>query len=141
MNPIRYSEFTLDESVPYSHQFNDTYFSREDGIAESTYVFLKHNDLVQRWHSSDEFVIAEFGFGTGLNFFLTASAWASQRQPGQTLYYYSVEKFPIKLELLEEIHQQWPQFQILYSHLYQYYPNALPGSHRIEFPSFGLVLI
>lgn len=58
------------ENTPVSNQFDDVYFSNQDGLEESRYVFQQGNQLWQRWqqHQQRHFVIAETGFGTGLNF-------------------------------------------------------------------------
>lgn len=57
-------------NTPVSDQFDDIYFSTQDGLAESQYVFQEGNQLWQKWqtHQSPAFIIAETGFGTGLNF-------------------------------------------------------------------------
>ncbi len=59
------------DNTPVSEQFDDVYFSNQDGLQESEYVFQQGNRLWQRWQdfSQPHFVIAETGFGTGLNFF------------------------------------------------------------------------
>lgn len=64
------------EGTPVAEQFDDVYFSKDDAEAETRYVFIQHNDLPQRWlnHNSSTFVIAETGFGTGLNFLLAAQS-------------------------------------------------------------------
>ncbi|MCB1317491.1 MAG: hypothetical protein KDK27_16120, partial [Leptospiraceae bacterium] len=56
------------DRTPASELYGDVYFSRENGLAESEYVFLKHNRLPQRWqtHIRPLFQICELGFGTGL---------------------------------------------------------------------------
>ena len=59
--------------VPVSTQFDDPYFSLEDGAAETAYVFLAGNDLPERFRPG--FHIAELGFGTGLNLLLAWDAW------------------------------------------------------------------
>jgi len=62
---------------PYSPQFEDIYFSKENAFAETDYVFIQQNQLIKRWQQwniSKPFVILETGFGTGLNFLAT---WVS----------------------------------------------------------------
>ena len=65
--------------TPVSDQFDDVYFSNDDGLAETEYVFLSGNDLPERWTTgnSETFVIGETGFGTGLNFL---ASWAMFEQ-------------------------------------------------------------
>ena len=44
---------------PRSKEFDDVYFSAEDGLAETCHVFLDGNGLPEAWAQADEFVIAE----------------------------------------------------------------------------------
>ena len=78
--------------VPVSTQFDDPYFSLEDGLAETRHVFLAGNDLPARFR--DAFHIAELGFGTGLNFLTTLQAWREAGSPG-VLHFTSFEAFPM----------------------------------------------
>lgn len=81
-----------DETVPVSDQFDDPYFSVQDGLAETEHVFLAGNDLPRRF--APGFHIAELGFGTGLNML---SAWAAWEQAGMEtpLRFTSFEAFPM----------------------------------------------
>ena len=67
---------------PFSREFQDVYFSTDNGLQETEYVFLQGNKLVNRWTNSyiQSFNIAETGFGTGLNFFCAANIWLSTAQ-------------------------------------------------------------
>ena len=47
--------------------FNDLYFSADNGLAETQQVFLCGNEIAARLRGVSHF-IAETGFGTGLNF-------------------------------------------------------------------------
>ena len=40
------------DDVPVAQHSGDIYFSTEDGLAESDYVFIEGNDLPDRWSSS-----------------------------------------------------------------------------------------
>ena len=55
----------------YSKIYDDIYFDKFNPIKEKEYVYLKANDLLNRFKLSNKFCIAELGFGTGLNFVLT----------------------------------------------------------------------
>ena len=37
------------ENTPVSDKFDDVYFSNQDGLAETHYVFLEGNQLWERW--------------------------------------------------------------------------------------------
>ncbi|WP_113912526.1 tRNA (5-methylaminomethyl-2-thiouridine)(34)-methyltransferase MnmD [Roseovarius dicentrarchi] len=78
--------------VPVSRQYEDPYFSLDDGLAETRHVFLEGNDLPGRF--CDGFHVAELGFGTGLNMLVVAEAWAAHGAPG-TLHLTSFEAHPM----------------------------------------------
>lgn len=127
-----------DVGTPVSEQFDDVYFSNVNGLEESRYVFLKQNHLPERWHSHQQrrFIIAETGFGTGLNF-LAAWQWFDkfrQENPDaklKELHFISFEKFPLNAEDLEKAHQAWPELKEYASQLREHYPIAVPECHRL----------
>ncbi len=79
-------------AVPISVQFDDPYYSLENGLAETRHVFLNGNDLPARF--IDGFHIAELGFGTGLNFLASLQAFRNAGKSGH-LYFTSFEAFPM----------------------------------------------
>jgi tRNA U34 5-methylaminomethyl-2-thiouridine-forming methyltransferase MnmC len=79
--------------VPVSTRFDDPYFSLNDGLAETRYVFLEGNDLPARFR--DGFHIAELGFGTGLNFLATLQAFRDAGVAGK-FHFTSFEAFPMR---------------------------------------------
>ena len=83
-----------DSGVPVSLQFDDPYYSLDDGVAETQHVFLGGNDLPERFR--DGFHVAELGFGTGLNFLVTLAAWRKAGVDGK-LYFTSFEAFPMSV--------------------------------------------
>ena len=80
------------DGVPIATAFDDPYYSLENGLAETEYVFLGGNDLPARF--AGDFQIAELGFGTGLNFLVTWAAWEAAGKPC-TLAFTSFEAFPM----------------------------------------------
>lgn len=68
---MQFANIQWKNQQPYSLDFNDVYYSSDDGLAETDYVFIQHNQLNQRFTQLDKnrFTIIETGFGTGLNFF------------------------------------------------------------------------
>ena len=95
-----------DGHVPVSEQFDDPYFSAQDGLAETQHVFLDGNDLPSRF--APGFHIAELGFGTGLNMLAT---WAAWEQSGQEtpLRFTSFEAFPMALDDMAQALQSFPE--------------------------------
>ena len=81
-----------DGTIPVSRQFDDPYFSIENGMAETAYVFLQGNGLPDRFRP--EFHIAELGFGTGLNLLMALSLWRRSGQTGR-LHFTTFEAFPM----------------------------------------------
>lgn len=80
--------------VPVSARFDDPYYSLEDGLAETRHVFLRGNDLPERF--ADGFAIAELGFGTGLNLLAAWEAWVKSGARGR-LHYTSFELYPLRV--------------------------------------------
>lgn len=80
------------QDVPVSRRFDDPYYSIEDGLAESRFVFLGGNDLPGRFREG--FRIAELGFGTGLNALVAWEAWEAAGHPGP-LRFTSFEAYPL----------------------------------------------
>ncbi len=139
MNSVLLENAQIDwrEGVPFSTQFHDIYFSRTDGFEETIHTFINGNSLLERWdqHSySGDFVIAELGFGTGLNFLSTLYHWQLQAPKENWLEYHSVEKFPLTQRDLIQAKSQWPQFEGLGDELIEQYPLPFKGIWQIVFP-------
>jgi len=135
------------ENTPVSDKFDDVYFSNQDGLAETHYVFLEGNQLWERWVNYQEahFVIAETGFGTGLNFFAVTTLFRAFRQkhpdsPLKRLYFISFEKYPLLLDALQQAHLAYPQFSHLAQHLQQNWLNPIQGCYRFHFDETTLDL-
>ena len=132
---IRFNE----NGTPYSSQFEDLYFSDEQGLDESTHVFVKNNKLLARWEDWQEqqFVIAETGFGTGLNFLVTMlcfEAFCKQTDKlGFSLHFISIEKFPINHVDLSKILLLYPELEKYSQPLLEQYPIPVAGCHRLNF--------
>lgn len=90
-----------DGVIPVSTRFDDPYFSKNDGLAETRHVFLDGNDLPARL--TPGFHIAELGFGTGLN--LLALSLITQTPTRFT----SFEAFPLASEDIARALDHFPQ--------------------------------
>lgn len=129
-----------EQGEPSADLFDDLYFSTNDGLAETHYVFIEQNKLSQRWHdcTASFYVIAETGFGSGLNFLATwqhFQAWRTLNPEHvlKRLYFISFEKFPLDRKDLASTHQRWPQLAELAQQLQNKYPSPVAGCHRLEF--------
>ena len=133
---IKPAQIQWSDGAPVSTQFNDVYFSKASGINETRYVFLQHNQLIERWAQSEKtvFTIAETGFGTGLNLLCTWQQWLENSRPDQTLHFVSLEKFPLNKDSLAIALKQWPELKIFSDALVEHYPALVAGWHRISLP-------
>ncbi|WP_032093634.1 bifunctional tRNA (5-methylaminomethyl-2-thiouridine)(34)-methyltransferase MnmD/FAD-dependent 5-carboxymethylaminomethyl-2-thiouridine(34) oxidoreductase MnmC [Necropsobacter rosorum] len=127
-------------NTPVSARFDDVYFSNQDGLQESRYVFLQGNQLWSRWQQCRQrhFVIAETGFGTGLNFFAATALFRRFRRdyphsPLTRLFFISFEKYPLSAAQLAEIHRAYPEFSELAQQLQQDWPEPIAGCYRLHF--------
>lgn len=124
-----------EDGQPRSQAFEDIYFAQEDGMAETEAVFMRYNQLPERWQDQSLFTIGETGFGTGLNF-LTCCYHFLQTTNSQKLRFISVEKFPLSLSDLTQAHRALPSaLQPWAEALQNLYPPALPGLHQIRIHS------
>ena len=97
-----------EDGVPVSTEFDDPYYSRADGLAETRHVFLDGNDLPERWAERKNFHIAELGFGTGLNFCAAWQAWEASGATGH-LYFTSFELHPLDSDAIDVALRVWPE--------------------------------
>jgi tRNA 5-methylaminomethyl-2-thiouridine biosynthesis bifunctional protein len=133
-HPLAAAELQWTESGdPLSSTFGDLYYSRDDGLEESRYVFLQGNDLPSRWQQPGckRFTIAETGFGTGLNFLLSWQTWQALDEPRPALHYIAVEKHPLAAADMARALFAWPALEPLARELLACYPGLLPGQHRL----------
>jgi len=145
-NPIQPADLSWNEQgTPVSRQFDDIYFSDQGGLHETRHVFLNGNHFPARFatHPRPLLVVAETGFGTGLNFLtlwqsfteFSQSSDVFKQQPHQTtlqrLHFISYEKFPLSVEDLEMAHRNWPELAPYAEKLRQQWPLPFAGCHRL----------
>lgn len=121
------------DGSPYSSQFDDIYFDTSQGTTQSERVFIDGNNIRSRLAKCREnFVIAETGFGTGLNFLLLLNLFQqikkSQQQPGlpvtnATVRFISVEKYPLSRAQLTQSLKILPELAQLSQQLIAQYPE------------------
>lgn len=119
------------DGVPFSEEYGDVYYSAEDGLEESRYVFVQGNHLPQRLASGvSSLTVAETGFGTGLNFLALWQQWRQTPEPRPRLHYITTELHPISVEALAQAHAKWPELAALSAELQSIYPPAFAGAQR-----------
>lgn len=128
--------------APVSKQFDDIYFNAEQGLEESRHVYLEGNQIPSRWraHTEAQFVIAELGFGSGLNFCATYQAWLGLENSAPRLHFVSLEGFPMRLEDLDRTLSHWPELNQIRQELTAQYPAPVPGVHRLLFANGAVCL-
>jgi tRNA 5-methylaminomethyl-2-thiouridine biosynthesis bifunctional protein len=116
-----------------SQQFDDIYFSPEDGLEESRYVFLRGNNLPEAFDGKENFTIVETGFGTGLNFLLALQMFEKTAKEHQSLHYVSFEKYPLSKDQISVALSEWSaELDYNLKRLLLLYPLRVPAFHRVN---------
>lgn len=127
------------DGAPRSRRYDDVYFSREDGLAESRAVFLQGCGLPEAWAGRRRFQVAELGFGTGLNVLALLQLWRASRPAHAALRIFSVEAHPLTPEDADRALSAWPELADLARPLLAAWPQAV-GAHRVEWPELNATL-
>lgn len=131
LNPARLQ--WSDDGTLRSLDYDDIYFQPGQGLAESHYVFLENNHLPSRFQKARAgFCIGELGFGSGLNFLLTARLFTEKAPENAYLHYISIEKHPVTKDDLAHIHAHWPEFRNVSEQLLRQYPPLIEGFHHVH---------
>ena len=128
------------DGTPRSRLHGDIYFSPADGLAEARAVFLGGCDLPSAWRGVDRFVVAELGFGTGLNIAALLELWRRARPPGAHLSIFSVEAHPMSAAEAARALAPWPEISDIADLLVTRWPGRARGFHRIDLPDLGATL-
>ena len=134
---MQYTNLIWRDGQPYSEKFDDIYYSSSEGEnisgeSEFNHVFFKNNGLPERWKGKGDFVIAELGFGSGLNCILTIREWLKNiKDSNQSgcLHYIALEKYPLSPEAIVELISQYPELDDYCEELINNYPPAVEGTH------------
>ncbi|MFG6178774.1 bifunctional tRNA (5-methylaminomethyl-2-thiouridine)(34)-methyltransferase MnmD/FAD-dependent 5-carboxymethylaminomethyl-2-thiouridine(34) oxidoreductase MnmC [Halomonas sp. THAF12] len=122
------------ETAPHSSAFDDVYFSRHDGRAETEHVFLAANQLPERfasWRATRPFVVGETGFGTGLNMLCAWACFDAHAPAEARLHLVSTEKFPLERDDLARALSAWPDLAERTAALVAQWPEPVAGVHRL----------
>ena len=121
--------------LPHSVAFDDKYFCKQNGYAESIHVSCHGNNLQERFSKLDPslkgvFTIIETGFGTGLSFCCAWELWDKFAPASWALHFISVELYPLSVEDVSRALSLWPQLSKYQEQLLaQYQP---PGGNKAE---------
>jgi len=129
-----------DDGQPRSRLYGDVYFSAEDGLAETRAVFLQGCGLPDAWAGRRRFVVAELGFGTGLNIAALLDLWTRHRPSDGQLHVFSLEAHPIAASEAVRALSRWPELADVATALTARWPGRAPGVHRIELPGLSAIV-
>ena len=116
--------------------FDDLYFSVDNGLDESKHVFIDGNNVANRLSNAPHFTIAETGFGTGLNFLVVMKLLEdlTAKQPlMRQIDYISFESRPLPSEMIAKSHQSFSAIKKQSKKLIAALPPHWPGLHRCNF--------
>lgn len=144
MSEFKHAQLHWDEQgQPLSDQFDDVYFSRDSGLAETQYVFLGQNQLAQRFAklgAQQRFVLGETGFGTGLNFLATWQLFLQTAPAEAQLHFISVERFPLTYADLSQALALWPELAVFSQALLEQYVAIHRGFQHFSFAAGRITL-
>ncbi|MFW5440739.1 MAG: tRNA (5-methylaminomethyl-2-thiouridine)(34)-methyltransferase MnmD [Methylophilaceae bacterium] len=131
---MQFAKLKWDKQQPYSLDFDDVYYSSANGLAETEYVFIQHNQLDERFTNLQtiEFIIIETGFGTGLNYFSAIQHFINHAPANTTLRFISIERYPLHPEDFMKANQHWPMFSDLVSALQTAYEQLKDGLNQLS---------
>ena len=136
-------KISWDNNYPYSIDYEDRFF-QSDAIAETEEVFLRANNLSDRWKKdkSKNFTIGELGFGFGLNFLITAKNWHQQtsKESKKWLDYISIDSFALNIEDFQRVTKDFPELKEFSQMFIDSFPIEVNGYTRISYPKYRIRL-
>ncbi len=120
------------DGVPVATGYDDVYYSRVDGLAESQYVYVAGVGWPYAYTGTHTATVGELGFGTGLNLVATWQAWqaADPAHRPAHWHYVAVEGHPLSPQDFSAVAaktvEQWPVLAPYYQALVAAY--HVPGS-------------
>lgn len=114
----------------YNAEVGEHYHSHHGALQESLHVFVKSGlQYFLERNDTAEVSILEVGFGTGLNFLLTADA-CNNKQVG--LNYTGIEAYPVNTDMMLQTGYQQYIPELLWQQFNSNYANALTGKVEIN---------
>lgn len=135
---MQFAKLRWDNQQPYSLDFDDIYYDSDDGLAETEYVFIQHNQLTERFTALSEsltksaFTIIETGFGTGLNCLCAIQHFIDHAPANTTLKFISIERYPLTREDFIKANQSWPMFNGLATAIQASYGQLIDGLNQFQ---------
>jgi tRNA 5-methylaminomethyl-2-thiouridine biosynthesis bifunctional protein len=130
--PVRPAAIDWREGAPFAPAFGDVYHPQAGALAQAEHVFLRGNQLPQRWQRRKRFSILETGFGLGNNFLATWAAWRADPLRPARLHYVAVELHPPSRADLTRAHEG-SALPVLAARLIEQWPPLVANVHRLAF--------
>ena len=131
------AQVSVHDGILRADDFDDLYFSYENGLEESQHVFIDGNNIRERLSGAAQFTIAETGFGTGLNFLAIMEMLERKLKKNQLLScqvdYISFESRPLSTEIINKSHLLFPSVKSQSKALLSALPPRWRGLHRRDF--------
>ena len=130
-----FAPFSLKNNTLFSKEFDDLYSSAKGAVAECNHVFIKGNNLKERFENLGEnskFYIGEIGFGIGINFLTTCKSWLDHTKQNQVLEFYSFDKYLFRLSDFKTLNVSCPDLKEYISELERNYPRNIQGAQKIS---------
>jgi tRNA 5-methylaminomethyl-2-thiouridine biosynthesis bifunctional protein len=125
------AEIISEAGILRSITHDDIYFSVEDGLAETRHVFLDGTNLRDALLTRSHLVIAETGFGTGLNLMAVLAEQALIKSSCH-IDYISFESRPLSADVVEAAHRPFPEITAFSQEMCAKWPRRWPGVHRFD---------
>ena len=139
-NPSRCDISWKNNTTPFSNKYGDVYFSADNGLDESQYIFINSNNLYERFVTQNDFYICETGFGTGLNFAVACKLWQKLSSPDSILFFTTFEKHPLNQKNFAQAANSWPELTDIYSEIIPSYKGLRPGNNIITLDNLRVSL-
>ena len=123
---IKPARLSWRDGQPFNENFVDIYHA-VDGHREVERVFLGPSGLHELARKHERIYVGEFGFGTGLNFAVTAEACL---RAGCRLHFISFDAAPVDPDEFIELAKKRSADQPIYKALAEQYPPLIEGWHR-----------
>jgi len=122
---------SFDDGILRAIDVGDVYFSAEDGLAESRYVFIDGSGALDALAHASHLIIAETGFGTGLNLLALCEAITKAGSSCQ-IDFISFEAAPLEAKDARLAHNAFPELTRLSHDLIANWPRRWHGVHRFS---------
>ena len=128
---LELADLSWENGQPFSNKYKDIYFSK-DGAAEVERIFINPTNFDELVKKQRLTTIVELGFGTGLNFCVTAQRFLSQNSSNH-LHFISFEKHPLTLKDYRKVFANLSRKIPFCKNMLDQTPPGLAGWHRRAF--------